>query len=197
VSSEFPQLPAEEQALEPRAEPLPELPQQGRGDRIARRIFIPLAVAALVLGVGYIFYSPLRVQGDSMEPNLHNADRILRDKHAGVAKRGDIVLLDVGTPSTSDDIVKRVIAVAGDTVEVKQDVPFVNGVPEKRTNIIIVPSAAVNMPVHTVPEGTIFVMGDNRPVSLDSRFVGPIRLSKVRGTVVWVILPLSDFGPPK
>ncbi|HET6351564.1 MAG TPA: signal peptidase I, partial [Coriobacteriia bacterium] len=114
MNSEFTELPAEELAPEP--------PQQGRGDRIARRILIPLAVVALVLGVGYVFFSPLRVQGDSMEPNLHDADRILRDKHAGVAKRGAIVLLDMGTPSTADDIVKRVIAVAGDTVEVVDDV---------------------------------------------------------------------------
>ncbi|HET6351160.1 MAG TPA: signal peptidase I, partial [Coriobacteriia bacterium] len=122
---------------------------------------------------------------------------ILRDKHAGVAKRGAIVLLDMGTPSTADDIVKRVIAVAGDTVEVVDDVPIVNGVPEHRADVIIVPSAGVTMPLHTVPAGTIFVMGDNRPVSLDSRFIGPIPLSKIRGKVVWIILPLTDFGPPK
>lgn len=170
---------------------------QGRGDAIARRLIAPLAVAALVFGVLYLFYSPLRVSGESMEPTLRDTDRILRNKHAGTARRGDIVVIDVGTSAKTDDVVKRVVAVGGDYIEVRDDIPWVNGVPEERTDVIVDPSQGVDIAQRIVPKGTVFVMGDNRPVSLDSRFVGFVPVSDIRGKVVFILLPLSDFGRPK
>jgi len=90
-----------------------------------------------------------------------------------------------------DDIIKRVIAVPGDSVEIRADVAYVNGVREPQRGQRIVSDYAVSSPAQVVPEGTLYVMGDNRANSEDSRFIGPIEQAGVMGRAVAVFSPVT------
>lgn len=138
------------------------------------------------------------VVGTSMLPTLHDDDRVvLLSNVIYNPKAGDIVVL--ASKDSDELLVKRVIAIEGQTVDINfethevwvegqlQDEPYINE-----------PTAAssdVKFPV-SVPEGCIFVMGDNRNASLDSRSsrVGMIDERKVLGKVLLVIYPLNRLG---
>lgn len=163
-------------------------------DPLARLLFWPLLL--LLMGATVFFnvlYAPLRVVGDSMEPNLHHGDRLLRTTKYSDATRGDIVIIDAGTSSDQDDIVKRVVAVAGDTIEIRDDIALINGKVEQTSDILRVEEQGLYRDPVIVPPGTVYVLGDNRPVSLDSRMLGPIPLGKIRGRARYVFLPLYDM----
>lgn len=166
------------------------------GDRVARLFLWPLLFIFLVVTVTFNFvFSASLIEGDSMLPTLHDGDRTLMTKDYSVAIRGDIVVADIGVDGAEDRILKRIVAVAGDTVEVVDDSATVNGVPETSTRLTLSPGRGENRAPLVVPEGHVYLMGDNRGVSLDSRFIGPVELDRVYGRVVYVFWPLSYAGP--
>lgn len=171
--------------------PVPEA--AGRGDRIARRILVPLlALLALILIVFYVVYTPSSVDGDSMEPALSDGDRILITHGYDSPARDDVIVYRyAGDGRHPERAIKRVIAVPGDVVEVAGGVARVNGVEEPAGRFIADPVfPGVSGPLE-VPEGTVFVLGDNRLVSLDSRQTGPVPLPDIDGKVVFVWAPLG------
>ncbi len=166
-----------------------------RPDTIARFILLPLLVALLgIIGVLYVFFSPVLVVGDSMEPTLQHGDRLLVTKTYDEPERGDIVSITLRTRGGTEDAIKRIVALGGDTIVIREGVMYVNGQPE--------PTESRNLELNgrgegvemVVPPGSVFVLGDNRPTSLDSRFVGPISLDDVDGEFVFRILPLGKAG---
>lgn len=163
-----------------------------RGDRVARRVFWPLiALLFGVLGVFYIAFSVTVVSGDSMEPTLSDADRVLTTKSFSAAHRGDIVVFHtVDDRDRTEDLIKRVVAVEGDSVSVESGVATVNGMVEDTSPLTVSPDDASFVPPTVVRPGTVFVMGDNRPISLDSRDIGPVPLSAIKGRAVFVFAPL-------
>lgn len=169
------------------------LPEPRRPDHFARLLLIPLLVMLLViLLVFYVFFSPARVVGDSMLPTLHAEDRLLMTKGYRDAQRGDIVVFSGGTiPGSEGNLVKRVIAGEGDVVEVAGGRAVINGVPEQNLSVILDPADPEVTGPLTVPTGHVFVMGDNRPVALDSRQFGPVPLSSVAGKAVIIWAPLD------
>jgi signal peptidase I len=166
-------------------------PGPQRGERIAMLIVIPLAVLlfALVM-VLYVLFEVTVVTGPSMLPTLQSGEYTLNTKSYDVPVRGDIVVFhEPGPGGEQIDIIKRVVGVAGDTVSVTNGVATVNGSPEPRH-----PGVSAGMDSYgpeTVPAGTVFVLGDDRPESLDSRFRGPIPLDQVQGRAVAVIMPVN------
>jgi signal peptidase I len=167
----------------------------GSGDRIARLILIPLAVALIaLLLVFYVFFEPGRVVGPSMLPTLRSGDMVLLTRGYRRPRRGDIVFTQVTEQGVPVEIVKRVIGVPGDTVEVRQDVAVVNGVPEPARGQYIDPMAGDSVAAYRIPAGHIYVMGDNRPDSEDSRYIGPVPLSGVKGRVVALYAPINRIG---
>ena len=149
-------------------------------------------VLAMVL---QIFIQPTIVYGQSMEPNLHDQERVILDKvayHIGTPTRGDIVVFPVkGEPLP---LIKRVVGLPGETVEVRGGRVLVNGVALKEP-YVSGPTVGNMAPV-LVPANTVFVMGDNRAPgsSLDSRRLGPIPLNKLVGRARLAYWPLADVG---
>ncbi len=149
-------------------------------------------VLAMVL---QIFIQPTIVYGQSMEPNLHDQERVILDKvayHIGTPARGDIVVFPVkGEPLP---LIKRVIGLPGETIEVRDGHVLVNGVVLKEP-YASGPTVGNMAPV-LVPADTVFVMGDNRAPggSLDSRRLGPISLDKLVGRARLAYWPLADAG---
>ena len=141
------------------------------------------------------------VDGDSMYPTLHNGDLLLLQSVGYEPKQGDVVVLTkdfanyVGQP-----IVKRVIATGGQTVDIDYTTGtvYVDGTPLEEDYIkeaMKVPNYGEGVNHVTVPEGCIFVMGDNRNDSADSRYpsIGIIDTRSVIGRAVMVLFPFQDF----
>lgn len=147
------------------------------------------------------------VVGSSMVPTLHDGDLLLLQSLGYTPKQGDVVVLrKPGFPPPPQDtapIVKRVIAVGGQHVQVDYTTStvYVDGVAldEPYINETMVDRYGYNMNVLdvTVPEGSIYVLGDNRNNSSDSRHeaLGTVDQRYVLGRVLCVMLPFQDFGP--
>jgi signal peptidase I len=161
------------------------------------------------------FYIP----SGSMEPTLMPGDRVLVLKvpyYFGEPQRGDIVVFEDPDPTNvpdrgavggffhwlfeglgvqrpdSEDFIKRVIGTPGDTVWAKGGQVYVDGEPIDEPYLT---QRTDNFPKTTVPEGALFVMGDNRGNSLDSRFtLGMVPIDKVIGKAEVIIWPPGDIG---
>jgi len=132
------------------------------------------------------------VDGISMHPFLENRERVFVNRlvyRFSSPEPHDIIVFERDpTPS-----IKRVIALAGQTIEVRDGQVMVDDVTLTESYLAVV--TQVDFGPYVVPEGTVFVMGDNRNVSLDSRdpSVGPVALSKIRGKALGVYWPLSSL----
>lgn len=159
-------------------------------------VFEAGVAAIVVVTVLFLFcFRVFSVDGPSMKPTLQPDDRVVVSGVGYKAQQGDIVVLS-GAGSDQKPIVKRVIAVAGDVVDINftTGVVTVNGKEEHFTDELTTQQADVAFPL-TVPEGTVFVLGDNRGVSLDSRSsrVGCIDERKIVGKVLFRFYPLGDW----
>jgi signal peptidase I len=177
------------------AGPKPASPTE-KSSRLAARLLIPLAVVlVLLVGVFYVGFDFGSVDGASMLPNLLQVDGLLVTKGYSQPRRGDIVTLTItGQDGKPDQIVKRIVGIPGDRVEVRNDVAYVNGVAETGYKIYVdVPGRGDTIPEIIVPQGSVYVMGDNRPVSYDSRYIGPQPLSAVQGRVGAIYMPITRW----
>lgn len=140
------------------------------------------------------------VDGESMYPTLNNADVLFINRISSIKKnykRGEIVIFD--SHNSSDDIyIKRVIAVAGDEIEIKDNKVYLNGeeLQEDYLGEGTITEPGVFMETnqkYRVPEGHIFVLGDNRGHSQDSRSFGPVSLDQVQGKAFIRLFPVKNF----
>lgn len=138
------------------------------------------------------------VVGSSMVPTLHEGDRLIICNLFYEPKQGDIVVLRKDT-FKDEPIVKRVIAVAGQTVDIdfEQGIVYVDGtaLEEDYVNSPTNDPENFTKPV-TVPENCVFVMGDNRNSSTDSRTstIGCVDTRYILGKAIFRLTPLSSFG---
>ena len=155
-------------------------------------VLIPLMLAMVLLG------RPATVFGSSMVPTLHGGDRLILRQVAYEPRRGDIVVIDRNTQE-EQNLIKRVIGVAGDEINIDFDWGRVyrNGelLEEPYINEPTWNQFDVEFPV-TVPEGCVFVMGDNRNHSDDSRDsdIGMVDTRRVMGKAVFRFFPFSAIG---
>lgn len=140
------------------------------------------------------------VDGSSMYPTLHDRDMLLLQSVGYTPRQGDVVVLTKAFRDVDGPIVKRVIAVGGQTVDIDYAAGTVSVdgevLDEPYINEAMLPPSYANQTHIEVPEGSIFVMGDNRNHSSDSRDValGIIDERYVLGRAVCVLLPFQHFG---
>lgn len=158
------------------------------------------ALAVLVLTCAFIV-RPSSVDGDSMYPTLHDKDQLLVSSLAySVPSRGDVVVL-MADDFMENPLVKRVIGIGGDVINITEngDVSVNNETMlEPYINEQTVFLGDVEFPF-TVPQGQVFVMGDNRNASSDSRLnqVGTVPYEKIIGRVVVRLFPFNRMGQVK
>lgn len=169
--------------------------RQRRSARLALALIIPLTVMLFaVIFVFYVFYDTTTVDGPSMYPTLFDHDYVLITKGLESPHRGDIVVMRVIYKGKSEEWVKRIVALGGDRVNVSGNLLTVNGRGEQFPHMIIDSGATQPVTQLIVPKGHIFVAGDNRAVSLDSRFVGTFPTTAIHGRVVAIYAPISRIG---
>jgi signal peptidase I len=222
VTSSAPDVPSEEPGPDPTGSSRPERRLSGA------REFAVLTIAALAIAivlktfVVQAFYIP----SVSMVPTLHVGDRILVNRLAyrfGDIERGDVIVFADPNPDGThdrgivgglvhflaqgvgvvrpddDDFIKRVIGLPGDVVEMRRGTVYVNGVPLEEPYVNQQDPSTADLPPTSVPDGMLFVMGDNRNHSGDSRYQPPaglgfVPIDRVIGKAVVIIWPPSRMG---
>lgn len=159
--------------------------------------FIKLGIWILVCYIIFHFLLGIvQVNGISMEPTLQQDDVLLTTRVGYQLKRGDIVICHSGK-GLEEELVKRVIGLPGDTIDIREEKLYVNGEWLEEPYVkeaILTPGETVYPTL--VPPGEYFVMGDNRNNSLDSRSmqVGTIPANGVEGKAFFRVFPLSRCG---
>ncbi|MBK3495285.1 signal peptidase I [Viridibacillus sp. YIM B01967] len=166
-------------------------------------------IKALVVAFGLAFiirfflFTPIVVDGESMMPTLENGERMIVSK-IGEPDRFDIVVFH----ATEDkDYIKRVIGLPGDHIAYKDDQLFINGKAHNEPYLDKFKSSLKDLGTLTedftleeltqmsvIPEGFVFVMGDNRRNSTDSRIIGLVSMDEIVGNTKLTIWPIEDMG---
>lgn len=158
--------------------------------------------SVFVLLLAILFFRPVQVIGQSMEPTFYDMDRVVIKSFLYSPDHGDVVVVDTtGKETEYPHIIKRVIGCAGDTVDIDSitGTVYVNGepIPEPYIKEPIAPHSVGHFSYPLVVEdGKVFVMGDNRNNSSDSRFanIGQVDVKYVTGKVIFRFFPLDRFG---
>lgn len=154
-----------------------------------------LLVAAVVVAflLKTFIVQPFWVPTGSMIPTIMPNDRVLALKFVyrfTHPKQGDIVVF-LPPNGENKDYIKRVVAVSGQRIKIIDGVVYINGKPLKEDYLHPDYFDSGSMPEVVVPRGHVFVMGDNRPNSLDSRVFGPIPEESIIGKAVMIYWPLN------
>ena len=157
-------------------------PVRARTSRIA---LLAVAALALVL-IRVLVAAPLRVDGDSMAPTLRSGDVAVVRKF-GAPHIGQVVTLT--DPQDGSLVVKRVVALGGQKVEIRDAYLYVDGAEVDEPFVDHSRIDGVYFGPVTVPAGNIFVLGDSRNGSIDSRIFGPVPVSAVSGRVLVRLWP--------
>ena len=134
------------------------------------------------------------IDGPSMQPNLYYGERVMIEKvtyslfHG--PRRGDVVVVDV--PDSPEPLIKRVVALPGETIEIRGGQVYIDGEPIEEPWVEY--TATQDFPPTTVPPLHIFIIGDNRPNSRDSRSFGPVHVDQVEGRALFIYWPPEHVG---
>ena len=170
-----------------------------------KTIVIAFAAAFLI----NVFITPLQVHSVSMNPTLVENDYLILNDHAKI-ERGDIVSFTSDIPfeeyelqsfnfiekfqaGDTKNLIKRVIALPGDQLQIYDGKVYLNGELQEEP-YILGDFTFGDIYIEEIPEGEIFVMGDNRDNSLDSRSFGTVSIDKVQGRAMVRLFPFNKIG---
>ncbi|KPU42674.1 signal peptidase I S [Oxobacter pfennigii] len=169
-------------------------------DNLKKEIYEWIKALAVALTVVFLLkffiFDIMAIDGISMEPTLHHKDRVfvnIAGFKMGQPKHNDVVIF---TPSIEPDYyyVKRIIGIPGDTVTIKSGKVYVNDVLLNEEYLSPGTYTSPDMTIE-VPEGKVFVLGDNRGSSEDSRDprLGPITIESIKGSVEFRLFPFDKI----
>lgn len=168
-----------------------------------KALLIAFGLAAIIR---VFLFTPIVVDGISMMPTLEDGDKMIVNKigySIGKPDRFDIVVFHA---PEQKDYIKRIIGLPGDEVEYRDDVLYVNGEALEEPYLDKYKAEIAMKPLtgdftlediiqeKVVPEGHVFVLGDNRRESKDSRIIGAVPIDEIIGKTKFVFWPMKDFG---
>jgi signal peptidase I len=134
------------------------------------------------------------IDGPSMQPNLYYGERVMIEKvtyrlfHG--PHRGDVVVVDVA--DSPEPLIKRAVALAGETIEIRNGQVIIDG--ELLEEPWVEYAGGRDLPPTTVPPLHVFILGDNRPNSRDSRSFGPVHVDQIEGRALFIYWPPEHIG---
>ena len=168
-----------------------------------KALLIAFAIAAVIR---YFLFTPIAVDGESMMPTLEDGDRMIVNKigyKIGEPERFDIVVFHA---PEQKNYIKRVIGLPGESLEYKDDQLYINGKPIDEPYLDAYKAqitegtltedftlSDIGVEGDEIPEGYVFVMGDNRRYSKDSRHIGLIEQKEIIGNTSLIFWPFSDI----
>ena len=154
-----------------------------------------LVILIIVLVLRTYVFTPIKVNGTSMVPTLDGGEFMLLTKYnKNDLNRNDIVIVTIKHSDVKEDIIKRIIAMPGETISCKDGIIYINSkkVEEKYGKGVTNDFEKVKL-----GKDEYFVLGDNRANSLDSSEFGPIKKSQIKGKANLVVFPFDEFGKVK
>lgn len=164
--------------------------------KFIKEIYPYVIIILVIVLIRSFIITPVIVSGDSMRPNLHDGELLLERKigyHGNNIKRFDIVIIK----DEDEEIIKRVIGLPGEHISYKNDKLYVNdklveeAYSHQKTNDFNLEEIC-NCSI--IPKGKYLVLGDNRPISKDSRIIGLVDEEQIKGKAVFRVWPISKFG---
>lgn len=176
--------------------------QVKRSHGFLRLVLMVVVVLACVWGLRTFVIAPYEIPSGSMETTIMTGDRIFSEKityYTRDIQAGDIVTFD-DPINPGRTLIKRVIATEGQTVDLRDGVVYVDDVPLAESYTHGLPSYPLSVTAvdvsfpYTVPQGDVWVMGDNRTNSADSRSFGAVPVANVTGKACAIYWPLNRIG---
>lgn len=156
--------------------------------KVIKEVIPYIVIVVVVVLIRTFIITPVRVDGDSMKNTLKNGDILLLYKLSSI-NRFDIIVLD--EEKDNEKIIKRVIGLPGETVAIKKGKIYIN-------NKIIDDEYAYGQTSDynkvTLKDDEYFILGDNRLISKDSRYFGPIKDNEIKGKIVFRLFPFTKIG---
>lgn len=175
--------------------PVEEAPQENWFALLVKETLETVVLAVVIFLLIRIGVQNYRIEGSSMEPNFQHGEYLLVNKLAyrlGEYERGDVIVFKY-PGDTTKDYIKRVIGLPGDTVEIREGSLYVNGISVSEPYEIMPMNSYPTGPTVVEP-GYLYVLGDNRPASSDTRDWGLLDQDLVIGQAWLAIYPIDQFG---
>ena len=156
--------------------------------KVIKEVIPYIVIVVVVVLIRTFIITPVRVDGDSMKNTLKNGDILLLYKLSSI-NRFDIIVLD--EEKDNEKIIKRVIGMPGETVAIKNGKIYIN---DKVIDDEYAYGETSDYNKVTLRDDEYFILGDNRLISKDSRYFGPIKDNEIKGKIVFRLFPFTKIG---
>lgn len=156
--------------------------------KVIKEVIPYIVIVVVVVLIRTFIITPVRVDGDSMRNTLKNGDILLLYKLSNI-DRFDIIVLD--EEKDNEKIIKRVIGLPGETVAIKNGKIYIN---DKVIDDEYAYGETSDYNKVTLKDDEYFILGDNRLISKDSRYFGPIKDNEIKGKIVFRLFPFTKIG---
>lgn len=156
--------------------------------KVIKEVIPYVVIVVVVVLIRTFIITPVRVDGDSMKNTLKNGDILLLYKLSSI-NRFDIIVLD--EEKDNEKIIKRVIGMPGETIAIKKDKIYIN---DKVIDDEYAYGETSDYNKVTLRDNEYFILGDNRLISKDSRYFGPIKENEIKGKIVFRLFPFTKIG---
>ena len=156
--------------------------------KVIKEVIPYIVIVVVVVLIRTFIITPVRVDGNSMKNTLKNGDILLLYKLSSI-DRFDIIVLD--EEKDNEKIIKRVIGLPGETVAIKKGKIYIN---DKVIDDEYAYGETSDYNKVTLRDDEYFILGDNRLISKDSRYFGPIKDNEIKGKIVFRLFPFTKIG---
>ena len=156
--------------------------------KVIKEVIPYIVIVVVVVLIRTFIITPVRVDGDSMKNTLKNGDILLLYKLSSI-DRFDIIVLD--EEKDNEKIIKRVIGLPGETVAIKKGKIYIN---DKVIDDEYAYGETSDYNKVTLKDDEYFILGDDRLISKDSRYFGPIKDNEIKGKIVFRLFPFTKIG---